>query len=132
MAVATKWDNRIYTNIYNALNGKCDIVREANDDEFTKNTVLLEQIHGATAKPDLMFTDCGATITYQVKVFCMTGNRSRTAKELMNTVADTFLNMGFTMIEYNNSGNVSTKPYQIVARFRRGFLGDGEEIPKLG
>ena len=54
MAVATKWDNRIYTNIYNALNGKCDIVREANDDEFTKNTVLLEQIHGATAKPDLM------------------------------------------------------------------------------
>lgn len=123
------WENRIFTNIYNAVSDECEnVVNTSSNTPTTFPTVDISLLLGKDANLDLENNDCGAELTYEVNVYTNGTNRILENQKIMNIVYETFKKMGF----YNSyirtvRNEADASVFRRVGRFRR-YIGDGETI----
>jgi hypothetical protein len=126
------WENRIFTNVYNAISDICEnVVNTSNVTPSQFPTTDISLLLGEDANLDLENNDCGCNLSYEVQVYTDGTNKIKLNQEIMERVYRTFKKMGFHMIYVRTVRDENTPElFRRVARFRR-FIGDGEEIELL-
>ena len=127
--IAQKWNNRIFTNITNAVFDVCQHTTIGSSSTITEfPTLSFKQIGGNNASTDLEINDCGANVTYQIEVFTHGSGKILLNEEIISLADEAFHKMGFQCIHCEQIDNLADETiYRTVARYRR-YIGGGEEI----
>ena len=126
---ALTWDNRIFTNVYNAVSDICPNVVNSSNNDITKfPTTDVSLLTGEDENVDLENCDGGANLTYEVEIYTNGTNRIIENLEIGTRVYNVFKKMGFRLVLVRTVRNEADNSiFRRVARYRR-FIGDGETI----
>lgn len=127
---ALEWDNRIYTNIKQAINNVCkNVVRQERSTYQKFPTVLLQQMNSPQIALDFGNNDNGSQVSYKFQTFTDGTGKQETAKTIMVTADEEFRRMGFHRTEFRQVNLTNEELFSYLAYYERPVM-SGEEITK--
>lgn len=123
----SKWDNRIFTNISNAVKALCpNVVNMYSSTSATFPTLFVRLVSGADMGTDLDNSDTGALVAYELTVYTAGGARTQN-KNIASLAYTAMKAMGFIEDEFKFPDDADANVIRSLSRYHR-FIGSGDDI----